>query len=175
MKKSQEERKCLCCDNLFTVEKKSLKKFCNSSCAAKYNNSKREKKKYGECLYCGKTLSRKGKKYCSNKCQGKYKESITFKKIEDGNINFHEETFKRFLIYKFGNKCMECGWNKRNITSNLVPIQLEHIDGDSDNNNLCNLKLLCPNCHSLTSTFGRLNKNGKNSKRNLKRKDYRNK
>ena len=35
---------------------------------------------------------------------------------------------------------------------------MEHIDGNSENNNIENLELLCPNCHSLTPTFGALNK-----------------
>jgi 5-methylcytosine-specific restriction endonuclease McrA len=53
---------------------------------------------------------------------------------------------------------MECQWNKKHKITNKVPIQLEHIDGDSKNNSLDNLKLLCPNCHSLTDTYGALNK-----------------
>jgi 5-methylcytosine-specific restriction endonuclease McrA len=66
---------------------------------------------------------------------------------------------------------MECGWDKINPITNNVPIELEHIDGDSTNNSLENLKLLCPNCHSLTPTFGALNKgNGRWSKRKLNRR-----
>jgi 5-methylcytosine-specific restriction endonuclease McrA len=60
---------------------------------------------------------------------------------------------------------MECDWNKVNETTGKVPIQLEHIDGHSENNTLSNLKLLCPNCHSLTSTFGALNKGNGRKKR----------
>jgi len=52
---------------------------------------------------------------------------------------------------------MECGWDKRNPLSNKIPIELEHIDGNSENNMLENLKLLCPNCHSLTPTYKALN------------------
>jgi 5-methylcytosine-specific restriction endonuclease McrA len=70
---------------------------------------------------------------------------------------------------------MDCDWNKVNQKTGLVPIQLEHIDGDSDNNKIENLKLLCPNCHSLTPTFGSLNKNGRDSKRKKYRKNWRNK
>lgn len=62
---------------------------------------------------------------------------------------------------------MKCGWSKINPTTGKVPIQLEHIDGNSENNSLDNLKLLCPNCHSLTSTYGALNKG--NGRKNRKR------
>lgn len=69
---------------------------------------------------------------------------------------------------------MICGWNKKHSKTKRVPIQLEHIDGNSDNNKLKNCKILCPNCHSLTPTFGALNKgNGRTirkNNRNLKRK-----
>lgn len=34
-----------------------------------------------------------------------------------------------------------------------IPLELDHIDGDSDNNALSNLRLLCPNCHALTPTY----------------------
>jgi 5-methylcytosine-specific restriction endonuclease McrA len=61
---------------------------------------------------------------------------------------------------------MKCGWQEINSTSGYVPIQLEHKDGNSENNKLTNLELLCPNCHSLTSTFGILNKgNGREARR----------
>jgi hypothetical protein len=53
---------------------------------------------------------------------------------------------------------MICGWNEINPKSGKVPIELEHSDGNSANNNLKNLKLLCPNHHSLTPTYKGLNK-----------------
>ena len=48
-------------------------------------------------------------------------------------------------------KCEECGiseWNGKRIG-----LELNHIDGDNGNNRLCNLQLLCPNCHSQTHTY----------------------
>lgn len=48
-------------------------------------------------------------------------------------------------------KCSECGifeWNSKAIT-----LHLDHIDGIKDNNKLSNLRFLCPNCHSQTSTY----------------------
>lgn len=39
-----------------------------------------------------------------------------------------------------------------------IPLELEHIDGNHDNNKLENLTLLCPNCHALTPTYRRRNK-----------------
>lgn len=41
-------------------------------------------------------------------------------------------------------------------------MDLEHIDGNYSNNDISNLCLLCPNCHSQTNTFkGRNKGNGR--------------
>ena len=34
-----------------------------------------------------------------------------------------------------------------------IPLELHHKDGNSKNNNLTNLSLLCPNCHALTDNY----------------------
>lgn len=54
--------------------------------------------------------------------------------------------------------CTSCGLE--NWLGRSIPLELDHIDGNSDNNNLQNLRLLCPNCHALTPTY-----RGKNQKR----------
>ena len=51
----------------------------------------------------------------------------------------------------FQRKCYGCDlteWMGRPI-----PIELEHKNGDSTDNRLENLTLLCPNCHALTETY----------------------
>lgn len=52
-----------------------------------------------------------------------------------------------------GRKCEECGWAKPNPFTGIIPVQVDHVDGDRTNNHPDNLKVLCPNCHSLTKKF----------------------
>lgn len=48
--------------------------------------------------------------------------------------------------------CGKCGlgseWNDEPLT-----LQIDHIDGDTSNNERNNLRFLCPNCHSQTKTY----------------------
>lgn len=110
------------------------------------------------CLNCDSIISNK-KKYCSNKCQYEYqyKQYINdWKKgLKDGmrgdyQISMH---IKTYLFQKFNNKCSKCGWGELNPFTNKIPLEVEHIDGNYKNNLENNLILLCPNCHSLTSTY----------------------
>jgi ssDNA-binding Zn-finger/Zn-ribbon topoisomerase 1 len=59
---------------------------------------------------------------------------------------------------KFGERCTICGWSKKNLATGKVPLEIDHIDGNSDNNTEANLRLICPNCHSLSPNFRNLNK-----------------
>lgn len=53
-------------------------------------------------------------------------------------------------------KCQKC--NNTKWLDNPIPLELHHIDGNSDNNNLANLQLLCPNCHTFTDNYRGKNK-----------------
>ena len=56
--------------------------------------------------------------------------------------------------------CAKCGlayWMQQDI-----PLELDHIDGDHNNNKKSNLQLICPNCHAQTDTY-RVKKEGAKS------------
>lgn len=65
---------------------------------------------------------------------------------------------RKYLVRRIGERCGKCGWAERHSITKRVPVEIEHIDGDWQNNRPENLELLCPNCHSLTPTFRGLNK-----------------
>lgn len=135
-------------------------------------------KKY-HCLFCGSENMwghSKINRYCNNVCQAQYKWiNETIPRIESGGGTCGSTpTLKKYLIEKFGEQCSECGiksiWNSKPLS-----LQLDHIDGDSDNNYPSNLRLLCPNCHSQTETFGNGglgNRYKKVSKRNKYLQEY---
>lgn len=147
----------------------SLKKF--NSLNGTLNNRKDKIKslKESHCLYCNNLISSSlsgNRKFCNRECHINYKNKIFYDRIENGDITLNYRRYKSYLIYKYGAKCMECGWEKVNSYTNRIPIEMEHIDGNSNNNSLDNLKLLCPSCHSLTKTYKGANiGNGRHNRR----------
>jgi hypothetical protein len=158
---------CLRCGTPIPYDKRK-NKFCNTSCAASFNNlgvaHNGVKIEDRSCLDCGVKLRRRyGRKYCSYKCQQDFARKIRIKRWLAGEISggsWHGVTnwVRYWLVRQFGEKCVKCGWAEVNPATGRIPVQVEHRDGDPNNHSPENLCLLCPNCHSLTSTFGGLNK-----------------
>lgn len=92
------------------------------------------------------------------------------------HLRVHEKSFEKlatpssrrnFLLRELGRQCQICFMTQ--WMGKPIPIQIDHIDGNSDNNIRENFRLLCPNCHAQTDTYC-----GKNMGKNggSKRKEY---
>lgn len=75
---------------------------------------------------------------------------------------------KRYLVGTRGEFCSLCGWNTKHPITHKVPLEIDHINGNAEDNQEDNLRLVCPNCHSLSSNFRNLNKGKGRSWRSLK-------
>ncbi len=81
------------------------------------------------------------------------KPRIELNKILIKKSYFQSHKLKKRL-FKAGLKpqhCEECGWAKRSEDGRL-PLELDHMNGDRHDNRIENLRILCPNCHSLQPT-----------------------
>ncbi|MER6527935.1 HNH endonuclease [Streptomyces sp. NPDC001508] len=59
---------------------------------------------------------------------------------------------RAMLAHGIDERCAMCGMAPVWLGEPL-PLEVDHIDGDWRNNEIENLRLLCPNCHSTTDTY----------------------
>ena len=117
------------------------------------------------CLNCGKEIIGRGTKYCNNVCQMEYAHKVYIERwkqgLETGLRGEYQlsDHIKRYLFETRGKRCEICGWDKVNTSTNNIPVEIHHIDGNYKNNMEENLQILCPNCHSLTHTYKNSNTN----------------
>lgn len=96
-------------------------------------------------------------------CKGmKFENKVPRVALED--ILVKSSTFQSFKLKKRlfkmeikKKECEQCGWCKMS-EDGRIPLELDHINGDRHDNRLENLRVLCPNCHSLQSTHRGLNR-----------------
>ena len=125
-----------------------------------------------KCKNCEKEIPNRNE-YCGNICQKKYETNIEVSEWLNGVNKTRKggttipSWMREYLLSEANYKCSVCNWGEKNPFTNKVPLDVDHIDGDAYNNLKQNLRVLCPNCHSLEKTF-------KNTGRRKSTRNYRN-
>lgn len=167
---------CKQCGSPF-VSKNKNPQFCSVKCWR--DNQKERTGRFEFCKNdCGEKVTGKAKYFCSIKCQHDYNYKRTIGKWKRGEISGScEDGYKllkavrRYMLEKEQYCCEQCGWTGVNPVSKKPTVVVDHKDGNAGNNAEENLRVLCPNCHSLTPTFCALNKgNGRPARRARDRK-----
>jgi len=79
-----------------------------------------------------------------------------------------------YLLQKASYKCTRCGFDERRPCGSTI-LEIDHIDGNHQNNLIENLQVLCPNCHALTPKYRNWHNKGNKKNTDILRpgnKDY---
>lgn len=177
---NENPKKCSTCSKKLEYSSDiKIRKYCDSSCAASSNNRTRLDKNNSivesSCKQCSKVFEHKSSSpriFCSQKClrQNEYERNVN-SWLSGETTGYKGKTkqlcayVRKYLHETRGTACERCGWDERHPVDGAVLTEVEHIDGNAENNLLSNLKILCPNCHSMTPTFRARNKNSKRERR----------
>lgn len=152
---------CIVCE---TPTGRSGATFCSRSCCAQFQKNRPRgsgmsailnKKALKKCSVCPKEIE-EAKTFCSKSCMDNQKEERLTRWRQGEDVGFSAVTLRWLLRKEDGLSCSLC----KNEKWNGLPIALEveHVDGNSENNKRENVCLLCPNCHAQTPTYKSKNK-----------------
>lgn len=151
---------CLHCNKEFYKKSNYIKKspnhFCSRNCSASHNNLgvRRHEGELPDCVVCGEKVKNTYKKYCSTKCSNKNHFENQLEKFNNGETSVRVQ--KKYLIIKNGHKCSIC--NLEEWCGQKIPLVMDHIDGNAENNLPANLRLVCGNCDMQLPTYKSKNK-----------------
>lgn len=135
-------------------------RFCSKNCS--HSRIKTEKIKLALSLKLKgregikKDLWSEERKQNFKKANEQSKETWKNKLLEEDFKNLSFQRLAKRVKLEQDDKCNKCGLDTW-MGQSLI-LELEHKDGNHDNNKRENLEALCPNCHSLTNTWRGRNK-----------------
>lgn len=133
-------KQCRFCSKAISYAKRQ-NDFCTHSCGAKFNNTRKYSVQF--CRKCKQNPRVGGRWYCNDCKKPIHKEW--------GDPTIRKFACRRLLVRDFGAVCSSC--KNTEWMGQPIPLEIDHIDGNSDNWAKENVRLLCPLCHALTPTY----------------------
>lgn len=144
------------CDAVFSTSRQLAGHKSIHKPGGRYSVSRKQAQKEAICQNCHTSFwflpCQSIGKFCSNRCFHEDRKKTLFKPRFDAGGAIDVATLKFYVTERDGYKCAECGivdWQNKPLS-----MDIDHIDGDSTNNNPENLRILCPNCHRQTDSWG---------------------
>lgn len=162
--------KCKNCGKSLPYEKRK-NSFCSRNCWFEFGNPVKIKNSKGKkkdvCPQCGKIFDRihKNNVYCSRDCFLESRKVRLNKKFSEGKMKDDQaRNYYREITEKVCSICGLSMWNGLPI-----PLNVDHIDGNSENNFPSNFRFICLNCDGQSKTYGNRNiGNGRKNRRKNK-------
>lgn len=154
---------CKKCGKEFKVRKGFIN-YCSTKCRNGQNWTEKDKlkksiaaKKSKKILEASLLRTKKNKENGTyNLIANKIKERAKQKILTEPFESLSYDRLRKRVLYEQDEKCNRCGldtWQNEKLV-----LELEHKDGNHENNIRVNLEGLCPNCHSLTKFWRGRNK-----------------
>lgn len=149
------KQSCAHCLKAFYVPKNRNVRCCSRLCKDQLRRNRTEI----VCAYCGKIGTRSPSKkknsstglyFCDRKCKDHAQRLEGLKAIHPGH--YGKASYNRAqLIRQRGHRCDIC--KNTEWCGKPIPLEVDHINGDSACSDGYNLRLICPNCHAQTPTY----------------------
>jgi hypothetical protein len=146
-------RICEMCRGEFYAPRHVKKRYCSRDCSAKASKSRCEL----NCDWCGGKFevklsrlrnSKKGLHFCSRSCKDRAQRLDGIQELHPPH--YGTTTGSSFAAYRkqalriHGARCRHCGYSE-----DVRMLDVDHIDGNRDNNDIRNWQVLCVWCHAL--------------------------
>jgi hypothetical protein len=143
---------CHKCGNEFYKKPYLLKRhdkhFCKRKCQIAFIRESNPRIKLA-CTHCGDPIERRRSElrksynniyFCDNTCKNRHLNSIRWEDLENTTSHAHK---RELVMARHNSKCIACGYGE-----DLRMIDVHHMDGNHQNNDLSNLYPACVWCHT---------------------------